>query len=117
MFDIRSLAVFFGAFIVSMFTGPMLGAMIGLVGVIAAVAAPKVLNVISATPYAQYLTFTFFAVLFALTGSTVLAVLAFVAMGLEPAGVGLIIVDFALFFGFYIGLISYVFPRMIQPKL
>ncbi len=117
MFDFRSLAVFFGAFIVSMFTGPMLGAMIGLAGVIAAVAAPKVLNVISATPYAQYLTFTFFAVLFALTGSTVITVLGLVALGISPMGMTRMIVDFALFFGFYIGLISYVFPRMIQPKL
>ena len=117
MFDFRSLAVFFGAFILSMVLGQLLGAMIGLAGVIAAVAAPQVLRIVSATQYGQYLTFSFFAVLFALTGSTVIAVLGFAALGMAPAGMGLIIVDFALFFAFYIGLISYVFPKMVLPKL
>lgn len=116
MFDFRSLAVFFGAFILSLFIGPIYGAMIGLAGVIAAVVAPQVLRIVSATQYGQYLTFTFFAVLFAITGSKVIAVLLAVSLGLGM-GTGMIIVSFALFFAFYIGLISYVFPKMVLPKL
>lgn len=116
MFDFRSLAVFFGAFIASMFLGPIVGTCVGLVGVMASLAAPRVLGIVAKTPYGQYLTFTFFAVLLAMTGSDVIAAILAVSMGLGM-GMGMIILNFALFFGIYLGLISYVFPRYILPKL